>query len=317
MPAVDPSKLPQAKANGSWSPWQIVWAKEGTPSTWKRAKKVFTKLNGVWTEVWNSTPDMTIIGFTATNTTTLSFSGTADPNSFATTAKFEYREVGTSTWNSTSTTSTGMGNDVDNPVSFNQTATVSGTDAVYKNWEARSSGTNEVGTNVSTTRTLDCRKQGVNGGSGWRIFYNNYFGTLSCPNPVTACDSCGPSTYTQYYDLYTKEGCPSYALPGGVGSTCNCGTWNADTTESAASPFYPNGTQWFNPSRPGQMYIYTGTPGYYTEVFSTCRDCPQPEGQLCLTAANYYVTVCSLTGARSFTFLSCDPCTCVTLPLFP
>ena len=144
-----------------------------------------------WVEVWNARPVAVSTSMTTTSTG-LSFSGSADPNNFSTTAKFQYKEVGGS-YSDSGTTTTGMGDGVDGAVSFTVVATVADT---WKNWESRASATNVGGTGTGSTLTLDCRKHNA-GGSGW---------TETASYDASGCDSCGTKTLL----TYTKSGCQTY-----------------------------------------------------------------------------------------------------------
>jgi transposase len=125
----------------------------------------------------------------------------------------------------------------------------------------------------------DCR-QLADGGRDWSSF-------TETETDTSACDSCGSRTRTR--TRYEKEGCTTYYSSWSAWSSCS-GSWNADTTSSF--------------ERNGYTYIYSGTPGYYSELFSDCRTCSGP----CVTTANYYVTICTVTSARRFVYLSCEPC---------
>lgn len=197
MPSVNSSKLARAKSGTNWLEWNVVRGK--TVSGWQIGKKVWSKVNGVWTEVWNARPVVTSNSFTTT-TTTMTFNGQVDPNNFTSTVSFRYREVGAGSWsNSGTTTKSG-----DTLQSYSVTATIA--DA-YKNWESQAVGTNDGGTaDTPSTIYLDCRKHDASG-SGW---------STSDSSNSSTCAGCGTVTTR----TYTKTGCPTYT--GVVGT---CGTW--------------------------------------------------------------------------------------------
>lgn len=267
----------------SWKPPVYVKAHDGTvsadASTWKYGKNVYYHTGSGWVEVWNARPEATssTISFSSSNSTTINFSGSADPNNFSTTAKFEYREVGTSTWNDSSTTSTGMGNGVDGAVSFTATSTV--TDG-YKNWEARASATNTVGTGVGSTITKDCRQTGT---PSWSA-------TVSSTSVVTCsnCYGCGSDTRTDVTYKYTKDGCPDYYNTTTGSCSNGCGNWVPSTSD-----------------RSGEGLTYTGFYGYYTRNSFTCT-CAENDPCYFPYQETVYVTVCSATGATNISSVSCD-----------
>lgn len=175
--------------DGSWKDPTYVQGHDG--SSWKYGIAVYINNGTSWVEVWNARPVVTSTSM-ATTSTGLTFSGTADPNNFSTTAKFQYKEVGGS-YSDSGTTTTGLGDGVDGAVSFTVTATVADT---YKNWESRASATNAGGTGTGSTVTLDCRKHNASG-SGW---------TETASYNDSGCDSCGTKTLL----TYTKSGCQTY-----------------------------------------------------------------------------------------------------------
>lgn len=268
----------------SWKPPVYVKAHDGSvgvtsdASTWKYAKSVYYHDGADWVEVWNARPELTStsIYFASNNSTTINFSGSADPNNFSTTAKFEYREVGTSTWNSSSTTSTGMGDGVDGAVSFNATATVADG---YKNWEARASATNIVGTDVGTTITKDCRKTGT---PSWSATFVSS-SVVTC----STCSECGTNTRIDVTYNYTKSGCPDYTAV--TTGTCSngCGTYQ---------PKIGDFTQ------DGITYGYTGTPGYY-QVFPN----PYCSSGCDFSVVDYYVTSCTVNSSLNDITITNNP----------
>lgn len=193
MPNVGSNEL-RGHDGSSFQQAQVVYGHDGTD--WKYAKNVYGHNGSTWVEVWNARPEVVSTSVVATSGTNLSFAGTADPNNFATTAKFQYREVGAGTWNDSSSQTSGLENNVDGAKSVATSATVADT---YKNWEARIYASNDAGNSTGSTVTRDCRQQGVNGGSGW--------GTTTLYDS-TGCD-CGTKSYTQY----SKSGCYTYNGP--------------------------------------------------------------------------------------------------------
>lgn len=177
---------------------------------WKYGYAVYVHNGTEWIEVWNARPQMVSTSMATTSSTGLTFTGTADPNNFATTAKFEYREVGTSSYSDSGTTTTGLGDGVDGAVSYTVAATVSSGDT-WKNWEARASGTNAGGTGTGSTITLDCRQHDA-GQPAWNT---------SDSSNASTCDGCGTVTTR----TYSKTGCQSYTR-----TIATCGTWNQVTT---------------------------------------------------------------------------------------
>lgn len=248
----------------------IPYGKDGTtggPNNdgWKYGIAVYAHNGTSWVEVWNAMP-VAVSSSMATTGSGLTFSGTADPNNFSTTAKFEYKEVGGSYSNS-GTTTTGMGDGVDGAVSFTVTATVANT---YKNWEARASATNTAGTGTGSTVTLDCRKDDA-GGSGW--------GTSDSSNSST-CDSCG----TVITKTYTKSGCQPYSEV-----IQNCGSWNTIPNFNYGNLTLINGCEVAYDANIGTQgydtgYYYTLCGGACTESCLYCKVGPQ------------YIQQCSVTG---------------------
>lgn len=228
MPSVDTSKPAKAKVGTSWYNWNIVRGK--VSGTWTIGKKVWRNVSGTWVEIWNARPEVTTGSFTATNSA-LSFTGSVDPNNFTATASYRYREVGTSTWsNSTSTTKSG-----DGAQSYSVTATI--TDGL-KNWEAQAVATNAAGTaDTPTNAYLDCRRHD-NGGSGWSTTTQNF-------SDPTGCESCGTKTRTD--TTYSKTGCPSYTVTGTYGSCSH--SWTQVTT-------------------PGTYTTTDGVTAYYDQYFT-------------------------------------------------
>lgn len=218
MPNVSPYELSGNNGSGWVSPTSI----SGYDGSWKNGFAVYYHNGTTWVEVWNARPQV-VSSSMATTSTGLTFSGTADPNNFSTTAKFEYKEVGAGSYSNSGTTSTGMGDGTDSAVSYTVTATVADT---WKNWESRASATNVAGTGTGSTLTLDCR-QHDNSGSGW--------GTSDSSNAST-CDGCGTITTR----TYTKTGCQSYPR-----TIATCGTWGPVSNEMFPSGCYgplTNGT---------------------------------------------------------------------------
>ena len=235
MPNVSPYELKGNTGAGFVNP---VYVKGHNGSSFQFGYAVYYHNGSGWVEVWNARPEVVSTSM-ATTGSGLTFSGTADPNNFSTTAKFEYKEVGGSYSNS-GTTTTGMGDGIDGAVSYTVTATVADT---YKNWESRASATNAGGTGTGSTITLDCRKQGVSGGSGWSS-------TNSSPivDPGGNCDSCG--TRSRIDVTYTKSGCQQYVVTGSYGA-CSDSFVSADPGFTC---FFATG-------------VNGGTTGYYTKNF--------------------------------------------------
>ena len=211
MPNVSPYEL----YGNNGSTWVAPTSVSGNDGSWEYGFAVYYHNGTDWVEVWNARPEVVSTSM-ATTSTGLTFTGTADPNNFATTAKFEYKEVGAGSYSNSGTTSTGMGDGVDGAVSYTVTATEGDT---FKNWEARASATNTAGTGNGSTLTLDCRKHDA-GGSGWTS-------TPSVETTSDGCDSCGTKSRTNY--TYTKSGCQQYVVYGTYGS-CS-GSWtNMETS---------------------------------------------------------------------------------------
>lgn len=200
MPNVSPYEL--SANNGS--AWVSPTSVSGNDGSWEYGFAVYYHNGTDWVEVWNARPQVVSTSM-ATTSTGLTFSGTADPNNFATTAKFEYKEVGAGSYSNSGTTTTGLGDGVDSAVSYTVTATVADT---FKNWESRGSATNAGGTGTGSTITLDCRKHNA-GGSGW---------TETPSYDASGCDSCGTKTLL----TYTKSGCQTY----NTGYSSCSGSWS-------------------------------------------------------------------------------------------
>lgn len=184
---------------------------------WKYGIAVYAHNGTEWVEVWNARPQMVSTSMATTSSTGLTFTGTADPNNVATTAKFEYKEVGAGSYSNSGTTTTGLGDGVDGAVSYTVTATVSSGDT-WKNWEARASGTNAGGTGTGSTITLDCRQHDA-GQPAW--------GTSDSSNAST-CDGCGTVTTR----TYSKTGCQSYPR-----TITTCGTWTETGTDGPVAVY--------------------------------------------------------------------------------
>jgi hypothetical protein len=201
---------------------------------WKYGIAVYAHNGTDWVEVWNARPQMVSSTVTATSGTVLSFTGTADPNNFQTTASFELREVGGSYTNSNTTTS-GLGNNVDGAVGYAVTATVGST---YRNWEVRAKGVNTAGTDYGSVLTLDCRNT-----TAWADYTNGaeYSYGGDCATKRVASDR-----------TYTKTGCFTYTVAGANYD-------NADNKcPDKAFPCYEAGVLTENTENP------CGTCGYYT-----------------------------------------------------
>lgn len=273
MPNVSPYEL--YGSNGST--WVAPTSVSGNDGSWEYGFAVYYHNGTSWVEVWNARPEVVSTSM-ATTPTGLTFSGTADPNNFSTTAKFEYKEVGGSYSNS-GTTSTGMGDGVDGAVSYTVTATVADT---YKNWEARASATNTAGTGTGSNVTLDCRKHNA-GGSGW--------GTSDSSNAST-CDSCGTVTTR----TYTKTGCQTY-----TGIVATCGTWSSVPFLSGVCYYVPNGTyQYAQETLFGWFYYTNSSCSTVAETCSSGSGVVGPSG----------VEQCSVTGA--YRVIGPDQCNIVS-----
>ena len=244
-----------------------TYVKGNDGSSWQYGISVYYHNGTDWVEVWNARPVAVSTSMSTTSSTGLSFSGTADPNNFLTTAKFEYKEVGAGSYSNSGTTTTGMGDGVDGAVSYTVTATVSDS---WKNWEARASATNTAGTGTGSTVTLDCRKHNA-GGSGW--------GTSDSSNSST-CDGCGTVTTR----TYTKSGCQTY-----TGTISTCGTWSNYTEMWVCIPV----------SGGSHPYVYSSLWGWAYSDGSSCGDYIDCGGGYILIAEN--VQVCSSSGAYRVT----------------
>jgi hypothetical protein len=285
MPDVGSNQFRVAKGTNNFVSG-VPYGKDGTtggPNNdgWKYARSISAHNGAGWVEVWNARPEMVSSTFTVSNSTTLSFTGSADPNNFATTATFEYREVG-GTYADGNTTTTSLGNGVDGAVGFSLTKT--GIDG-FKNWEARAKGTNIAGVGVGEVISRDCRK-----GVGWGRTSSSIIVVCS------TCDSCGTSTKIVTTDTYTKDGCPTYSESSeGLGCSA-CGTWAAGQASS-----YAYG---------GQTLYYSGSPGFYFTTFQStdCAACAPLGGSECWSSGNYYITDCDVSDEIRVTFLGCDAC---------
>lgn len=248
----------------------IPYGKSGTtggPNNdgWKYGIAIYAHNGTEWIEIWNARPVVTSISM-ATTSSGLTFSGNADPNNFSTTAKFEYREVGGSYVDSTST-STGMGNNIDGAVAYTVTASVGDT---YKNWESRASASNTAGTSVGSTVTRDCRKEN-DGGSSW---------VPSDSSDASTCDSCGTVTTR----TYSKSGCQPYSEV-----IQNCGSWDTISNYNYGDLTLENGCVVKYDANIGTQgadtgYYYTTCGGACTESCKYCQVGPQ------------YIQQCSVTG---------------------
>ena len=243
MPDVGSNQFRAANSAGNFVQG-IPYGKNGTtggPNNdgWKYGIAVYAHNGTTWVEIWNARPEVVSTSM-ATTGSGLTFSGTADPNNFSTTAKFEYKEVGAGSYSDSGTTTTGMGDGIDGAVSYAVTATIADT---YKNWEARASATNTGGTGTGSTVTLDCRKHDA-GGSGWGT-------TNSSPivDPGGNCDSCG--TRSRIDVTYTKSGCQQYVITGSYGACSD--SWTAvDPLVIGYQCVYATG-------------VGTGVTGYYNQ----------------------------------------------------
>lgn len=274
MPAVNASKAPKSRVSGVWTAWQYLRARVG--GSWSYVKKYYVRVNGSWVEIWNARPEVTSGSFTAPSSTSLSFSGSVDPNYFTSTAYYRYREVGTGTWINSGTTTTGS--PVDGSRSYSVTATVSGD--TWKNWEAQAMATNDGGTSdAGSTITLDCRRHD-NSGSGW---------SGSSTSDASSCGGCGTVTTT----TYTKSGCPSYSV------SSPCGTWNNVTDEIGSSGTFAGYPFTY------ASYGYFGQTGIYWRGNSQC----DPRG-LTGCCGGYQIKYfqaerCSVTGAERWVDPEC------------
>lgn len=238
MPNVSPYELSGNNGSG----WVAPTSVSGYDGSWKNGFAVYYHNGTTWVEVWNARPQMVSTSMATTSSTGLTFTGTADPNNFATTAKFEYKEVGAGSYSNSGTTTTGLGNGVDGAVSYTVTATVSSGDT-WKNWEARASGTNAGGTGTGSTITLDCRKHNASG-SGW---------TETPSYDSSGCDGCGTKTLL----TYTKSGCQQYNTGYGACS----GSWTTVEPSFQCVPV-SNGTY---------PYVYGSVFGWLYYTTSNCE----------------------------------------------
>jgi hypothetical protein len=251
--------------------------------------------------------------FTVSNNTTLSFTGTTDPNNFATTATFEYREVG-GTYADGNTTTTSLGNGVDGAVGFSLTKTV--TDG-FKHWEARAKGTNVAGTGLGAVLSRDCTKSPI----------INWNATVA-DNPVVG--TCNNRTYTQT-TTYTRDGCPTWtfttapiALPADCGDACydpvstnpcdGCGSITTTnpkpgsncpgTTTGSCGTWYDSGglgvflgtVSLVSGSYPYATYYSSTGNWYYTDAAGNLCNCGCPSGRF---IAPGWVDICDQGGYRS------------------
>lgn len=266
MPNVSPYELSGNNGSG----WVAPTSVSGYDGSWKNGFAVYYHNGTSWVEVWNARPQMVSTSM-ATTGTGLTFTGTADPNNFATTAKFEYREIGAGSYLNSGTTTTGLGDGVDGAVSYTVAATVADT---YKNWESRASGTNAGGTGTGSTLTLDCRKHNA-GQPAW---------STSDSSNSSTCDGCG----TVVTRTYTRSSCQTYSE---VVQTC--GTWGGG---GGLDGFFPSGCfgPLINGTYPYAAYSLWGWI-YYTD--SACQNaiasCPSsgllgPSGvQYCDVSGQY------------------------------
>jgi hypothetical protein len=238
MPNVGSNEFKVAKETNDFVSG-IPMGKDGTsggPNNdgWKYGIAVYAHNGTDWVEVWNARPEMISSTITASSATVLSFTGTADPNNFSTTASFELREVGGS-YTTSNTTNTGLGNNVDGAVGYAVTATVADT---YKNWEVRAKGVNAAGTDYGTVLTLDCRTP-----TSWAAYTDGtaYYDGGDCKTRRLKKDR-----------TYTKTGCYAYLQAGGAQNDA------ADTCGGYTSACYENGVYYENTTNG------CGTCGYYT-----------------------------------------------------
>lgn len=255
--------------SSSWNGPINVQGHDG--SAWKYGIAVYVHNGTTWVEVWNSRPEVTSTSMSATNSTTLSFTGTADPNNFETTAKFEYKEVGAGSYSNSSTTTSGMGNGIDSAVGFTVTATPSGD--VYKNWEARASASNIAGSGTGGTITLDCTKGTTNYTKGASPTSSSYSG------------SCGNRTRTDTYTYTRKSGvaCPNYDLADSAVSdpncTSGCFTPEAVDCDGCGSRTYYNGSS-------------TNCTSYYEGSCGTWNYYSSPAYEVTIDGIYYQETLC-------------------------
>lgn len=279
MPNVG-SRTVQAKETVGGTTFKNFVNVQANLNGWKNVKKMFVYNGSGWVEVWNNRPEVSSTSMTTTSSSALSFTGSADPNWFETTAKFQFREVGTSTYTDSSTTTSGMEDGVNGAVSFTVTATVS--DA-FKNWEAYAVGTNAGGTSTGGMVYKDCRKH-FDGGSGWESSSTTQ--TVTC-----AFCTCGSnSTRTDTIYTYTKDGCPTYNTVS-TGFCPACGYWYL-------LDYYNGG-----PSSvviDGVTYTADIEPGYYYQSNPFGTSC----GGGCLIDL-FRIEECTSTGVRRATFAKC------------
>ena len=206
---------------------------------WKYGTAVYAHNGTSWVEVWNARPEMVSSTISATSGTVLSFTGTADPNNFLTTASFELREVGGS-YTTSNTTTTGLGNNVDGAVGYAVTATVADT---YKNWEVRAKGVNVAGTDYGSVLTLDCRTPTsfANYSDG-----SAYYDGGDCKTRRLKKDR-----------TYTKTGCAAYFVAAGGQND------SADTCASYTSSCYNAAVAYSTTTNA------CGSCGYYTTSGNT------------------------------------------------
>jgi len=225
---------------------------------WKYGIAVYAHNGTDWVEVWNARPQMVSSTITQTSATELSFTGTADPNNFLTTASFELRIVGGSYVPSTTTT-TGLGNNIDGAVGYAVTYT-DNEDGTYQNWEARAKGVNTAGTDYGSVIALDCRQN--------QFAYTNgaeYSTGGDCATKRIASDR-----------TYTKTGCFTYTVAGANYD-------NADNKcPDKAYPCYEAGVFHENTENP------CGTCGYYTSSYTSysARAVTGPCSDVSVTNAN-------------------------------
>ena len=246
MPNVSSNEFKAARGANDFVPG-IPMGKDGTtggPNNdgWKYGIAVYAHNGTSWVEVWNARPEVVSSTIAQTSADTLTFTGTADPNNFLTTASFELRIVGGSYVSSTTTTS-GLGNNVDGAVGYTVTWTNTGGSA-YHSWEARAAGVNAAGT----------------------ASYGSVI-TLDCANPTGFADY---SDGAAYHDggvcktrrlkkdrTYTKTGCVAYFVAAGGQND------SADTCAGYTSSCYDDGV----------AYSVTtnacGSCGYYTTSGTT------------------------------------------------
>jgi hypothetical protein len=196
----------------------------------------------------------------ATSATVLSFTGTADPNNFLTTASFELREVGGS-YTTSNTTTSGLGNNIDGAVGYEVTATVADT---YKNWEVRAKGVNTAGTDYGSVLTLDCRNP-----TGFATYTDGtaYYDGGECKTRRLKKDR-----------TYTKTGCFAYFVAAGAQNDA------ADTCASYTAACYENGVAYSNTTNAcGSCGYFTTSGTTYARKASVVGPC---DGTLTVANAN-------------------------------